>query len=406
MSLAKILTFDDLLKFTINYNKRVSVNKKDILSLIDLYPDIIKKANSLFDPKQYVEIKEKIIDSINKSKNFYSILRNPTYKALNQLQAIRSYKVKVLKNNEVKTKYITEYNPELIKDFKSFEQTNIQLINNPSMETAYNIDELINKEADNYIYNNQSINPESSVIFNPNEINTNINTKINTLTDTDFSQFINNDKCITLIAADQYNIFGNMFKGNYTQEESSILVTHWHGLYDTMKSYYLNKDGIGLCRCIIAENVEIAYNYNGFEEVPVKKTSLMFNSAPNLKLLTKEEIKKYHNVLIDLINYNCFMILYSAKSSGYNNINLCAIGCGAFQNSPNVVFNGFKMLLNTICKNWFENVFFSLIGNPETDRNIKSFNKAFNSKIKYKEYNPIMTDDMENLMKILNERHK
>ena len=88
MSLTKILTFDDLLTFTINYNKRVSVNKKDILSLIELYPTIIKKANSLFDPKQYLETKEKIIDSINKSKGFYSILRNPTYKALNQIQAI------------------------------------------------------------------------------------------------------------------------------------------------------------------------------------------------------------------------------------------------------------------------------------------------------------------------------
>lgn len=402
MSLTTILTFEDLLTFTINYNKRVSVNKKDILSLIELYPTIIKKANSLFVPKQYLETKEKIIDSINKSKGFYSILRNPTYKALNQLQAIRSYKVKVLKNNEVKTKYITEYNPELIKDFKTFEKTNIQLINKPSMETAYIFDELINNEVNNYIYNNQKINPESSVIFNPNEINT--NTENNTLTN--FSQFINNNKSITLIAADQYNIFGNMFKGNYTQEESSILTTHWHGLYDSMKNYYLNKDGIGLCRCIIAENVEIAYNYNGFEEIPIKKTSLMFNSAPNLKLLTKEEKNKYHKVLIDLINYNCFMILYSAKLSGYNNVNLCAIGCGAFQNSPNVVFNGFKMLLNTICKNWFENVFFSIIGDPKTDRNIKSFNKTFNSKIKYKEFNPVMTDDMQKLIKLLNERHK
>lgn len=406
MSLVNILTFDDLLTFTINYNKKVSLNKRNIFSLIDLYPTIIAKANSLFDSKQYIETKEKIVDNINKSKKFCSILRNPTFKALNQLQAIRSFQVKILKSNEIKTNYITEYNPELIKNVKTFNKINIQLINRHSMETAYNIDEYICYRKNNYIYNKQIINS----IEKP-----------------DFNQFINNDKCITLIAADQYNIFGNIFKGNYTQEESSILTTHWHGLYDAMKPYYLNKDGIGLCKTIIAENVEIAYNYNGFEEVPIKKTSLMFNSAPNLKLLTKEEKSKYHYTIIDLINYNCFMILYSAKITGYNNINLCAIGCGAFQNSPTVVFNAFKMLLNTICKNWFENVFFSLIGNPETqqneaqcvsfcalrpsmtaktDRIIKSFNKAFKNKIKYKGFNPVMTEDMKNLIKILNERHK
>ena len=196
--------------------------------------------------------------------------------------------------------------------------------------------------------------------------------------------------CLTLVNANQQNPGGGETRGKTAQEEFICYVLATKQLFDALIPVYGNKPigekrigykGIGLGNCVGAFNVPVlfdeSHDYAVLPAEKQKKIDLLFNAATNLTLLNSEELIQYKNEIKDFDKFNLFMIFHFAAIHNYRRINIGAHGCGVFKHDPNWIFKCIKELLEGPFNGVFEDVVFTLIGNPEKTKNIISCMNTF-----------------------------